>query len=233
MTTPHIEQQADTAQAGVIRAGGLAMIIGLAIHFFVNGVLKEFPPEDPSLDELRAYLSAEAGTWATVHGARAVAFVCIALFSAGLYARTSPLRGSSLNCWGIVGLLGSTMLLANAMITNGIETLAFLDFERLSEQPALFWLLFHVTRTLWTAEIVAWGIIIGGFSIAGLHSGTLPKWLAWFGVLSALACVLSSVCVVSILHDGWAVPLIDVGALTGLAWFFCVSGVMVVKGAVR
>lgn len=47
--------------------------MALTIHIVVNWVLKEFPPEDPSLAELQSYLLDEAGTWAFVHGLRYVA----------------------------------------------------------------------------------------------------------------------------------------------------------------
>jgi len=40
----------------------------------VNMVIKQTPPEDPSIDEPRTYFAYEAGAWAIVHGARAVAF---------------------------------------------------------------------------------------------------------------------------------------------------------------
>ncbi len=67
-------------QAGLIRLGGLAIIVGLGIHVILNSVLKDFPPKDPTVAELQAYLSNEAGTWAIVHGFRYVAFACIVLF---------------------------------------------------------------------------------------------------------------------------------------------------------
>ena len=41
---------------GLIRLGGIAMLAGLVIHVVANMVLKVFPPENPSLDELQTYL---------------------------------------------------------------------------------------------------------------------------------------------------------------------------------
>ena len=79
--------KAAQGQASLIRLGGLAIIVGLAIHVILNVVLKKFPPEDPTSAELQAYLSNEAGTWAIVHGFRYVAFACIVLFAAGLFTR--------------------------------------------------------------------------------------------------------------------------------------------------
>ena len=41
-------------QAGLIRLGGLAIILALVIHVVLNAVLKEFPPENPTVTELQA-----------------------------------------------------------------------------------------------------------------------------------------------------------------------------------
>jgi len=40
----------------LVRIGGLAVVLGLTIHIVVNVVLKEFPVENLTLPELRAYL---------------------------------------------------------------------------------------------------------------------------------------------------------------------------------
>ena len=116
-------ESSNTDHAGLIRLGGLAMLAGLAIYIVANEVLKVFPPENPSLAELQTYLSNEAGTWAIVHGIRYVALVCIVLFAAGLFVRTCCIRKTSTTGWGIVGLIGTGMMVVNLLITNGIETL--------------------------------------------------------------------------------------------------------------
>jgi hypothetical protein len=169
-------------QAGLIRLGGLAIIVGLAIHVILNAVLKEFPPENPTVTELQAYLTEQASTWAIVHGFRYFAFTCIVLFAAGLFSRTCRTRATSATGWGVVGLLGAAIFVTNGVITNGIEMLAFLDPSPFSQQQDFFWLLFRLTRVLFTAEVVTWSILILGFSIAGWRSATLPKWLAVLGL---------------------------------------------------
>jgi hypothetical protein len=217
-------------QSGLIRLGGLAIIVGLAIHVILNVVLKEFPPEDPTPAELQAYLSNEAGTWAIVHGFRYVAFACIVLFAAGLFSRTCSTREGQATGWGVVGLLGTAMFVTNGMITNGIEILAFLNLDLVSQQQELFWLLFRLTRVLFTAELVTWSIVIFGFSIAGWRSTMLPRWLTALGLLNAAAGMLSGCFIVSVISGGRAAALADVAALTGLAWFACVGVYMLIRG---
>ncbi len=226
-TTQTTEQQ----NGGLIRFGGLAVILGLLLHIILNGAIKQFPPQSPSLVELQAYLSAEANTWAIVHGLKYVALVGLVFFAAGLFTRTCCTHRKQAVGWGILGLLGSAIHVTNAMIANGIEVLAFFDFNRLSEDPTLFWLLFHLARVLFTAEIVAWGLVIFGFSMAGSKSATLPKWITGLGLLSAAACLVSVVFIVSVLTNGWATILMDIAALTGLAWFASVGIYMMMRGS--
>ena len=205
-----------------VRLGGLVILFGLTVHIVANMVLKTFPSEEFTLIELQEYLSNEAGTWAIVHGMRYVAIVCIIIFSAALYMKTS--RNNTLSTgWGIVGLLGSGLMMSNLMITNGIEILAFFNFDKLSKQEELFWLLFNLTRVLFTAEIVAWSILILGFSMAGWFSSTIPKWLFIWGLFGSLLCFLSAIFIINILNDGWASILIEIGSLAGLLWFLCIG----------
>ena len=137
-----------------------------------------------------------------------------------LFVRTCCIRKTSTTGWGIVGLIGTGMMVVNLLITNGIETLIFMDFDRLSQQADTFWTLFHLTRTLWTAEIVAWSVMFLGFSVAGLQSNTLPKWIVGLGLFSAANGLLSGV---PVLNDNWPGIFMLLASLTGLLWFVSVS----------
>ena len=216
--------------ASLIRLGGLAIILGFVIHVLLNSLLKEFPPENPTAAQLQAYLSREAGAWGVVHGFRYLAFTCIVLFAAGLFSRTCCVREASTMGWGVVGLLGTAMFVTNGVITNGIETLAFLNTDLLSQQQNLFWLLFELTRVLFTAEVVTWSIVILGFSVAGWRSATIPNWIAVLGFVNVAAGMLFGVFLVSALTDGWASILLEVASLTGLLWFVSVGAYMVLRG---
>ncbi|NNE07527.1 MAG: hypothetical protein HKN20_03085 [Gemmatimonadetes bacterium] len=220
----------DRGHDGLIRLAGFAMILGLTIHIVLNGFVKVMPPEDPSLAELKTYLSDEAGTWALVHGIRYIAFLCIAIYAAGAFCRTSLVRDRKPTGWGILGLLGATLWLASALITNGIETFVFLADAESTGTLEVFFPFFYLTRVLWTAELVAWGVLILGFSVAGFLSSTIPKWLSGFGYLVSILAVLSSVFVVSVLSDGWAIYITDFAALGGLLWFACTSVLFIMKG---
>ena len=221
----------DRDHANLIRLGGLAMLAGLVIHIVANMVLKVFPPENPSLAELQTYLSNEAGSWAIVHGIRYVAVVCIVLFAAGLFARTCSTRSTPNIGWGIVGLLGTALMVVNLFIANGIETLIFMDFDRLSQQADTFWSLFYLTRTLFTAEIVAWAVLYLGFGVAGLLSATLPKWIAWLGFFAAANGLLTGVFIVPIMNNSWPEIFLALASLTGTIWFISVSVYMVRRGS--
>ena len=204
--------------------------MAFAIHVVVNFVMKTYPPESPTPDELRAYLSEEAGTWALVHGLRYLAVAGISIFAAAMFVRTSWIVPVSRTGWSVVGLFGAGLQCANLLITNGVETLAFLDYERLSNSPELFWLLFHATRVLFTAEVVTWAVFILGFSVAGWKTGTLPKLLGGLGGVCALAGVVSAVSIGSVMNGGRAVIGIEIAAMASLLWFLSSGVYLLVRG---
>lgn len=222
-TTP----EATTRRTILVPLGGLAVLAGMVIHIVANAVVKQFPPEGAAGEQLRNYLEDEFANWGVVHGLRYLAIACIALFAGALFARTA--RPSSMG-WSIVGLLGAAMLLVNLLITNGIETYVFFDVAAMSANDALFWALFSLTRVLFTAEVCAWAILIGGFSAAGLASRTLPKWLAALGLAHAACGIASAALIVHILADGPGAFLIDAAAFTGLAWFTCAGVYLILRG---
>lgn len=212
---------------GLGRVGGAAVLVALAIHIILNMVLKEFPPESATATELQAYLAQEASTWAIVHGFRYVAFACLVLFAASLFSRSAAEHSGLPNGWAVVGLLGTAMWVTNGIVANGIEMLAFINHEAVSDQQELFWLLFYLTRVLFTAEIATWSITIFGFSMAGRASHTMSDWLSVLGFFAALTGLLASVFVVSVITGGWATVLADIATLSSLAWFLCVGIAMV------
>jgi hypothetical protein len=221
---------AESGQASLIRVGGLAIVVGMAIHIVLNVVLKEFPPDEATGAELQEYLSREAGSWGVIHGFRYVAFLCIVLFAAGLFSRTCCARSTRETGWGVVGLLGAAIFVTNGVITNGVEILAFLNVPLISQSEDLFWLLYRLTRILFTAEVVTWSVLILGFSVAGWRSATIPRWLSALGFLQVSAGMLSGVFITSALAGEWASIPLDVASLAGLLWFMSAGVYLLVRG---
>lgn len=203
-----------------INVGGISIIVGLGIHIVANMFIKKMPPQDPNFEELSLYLSSEVSSWAIVHGLRYAAIVCIVLFACALYMKTTsgehPENGRG---WQLVGLFGAILMMANLLITNAVEILAFLDFSELDEQESLFWLLFNLTRVLFTTEIITWGIFIFGFSMAGIIGGSFPRWISYLGIVCGVFCLFAAVFVVNIFQGGGAGIIIEIGTITGLLWF--------------
>jgi hypothetical protein len=81
--------------------------------------------------------------WLPICGLRVHRSVCRgSVFEDVLHA---PSANDRMGCGG---LLGTSIFVANGVITNGIEMLAFLNTDLLSKQQELFWLLFRLTRVL-------------------------------------------------------------------------------------
>lgn len=217
-------------QEGLIRIGGAALIVAFAIHVLANAVLKQLPPKVPTLPELKVYLETEANTWSVVHGLRYMAIACLAVFLGGILARVRS-AGASSGGWETVGLVGGLLLLANLLITNGIETFAFIDFELLSEEPDLFWLVFNLTRVLFTAEIVTWAILIFGFSMAGWLSGSLPKAISIIGFVATACGLISAALVVAVItSDGLIAAIDSIAVVASLMWFVSTGAWMLWRG---
>lgn len=214
----------------LIRLGGMAGLVTIAVHMVVNMALKSFPDPKLTPDQLQAYFQDESSTWAVVHGLRYFAIVGIVFMVVGLYLRTSRLRAAPGSGWGIIGLVGATLWLANLTITNGIEMFAFLDFQSMSNKPDLFWAMFYMTRVLFSAEIIAWVIVTFGFSMSGLRSKTLPLWMGYAGLLLSSVGLASSIAVVDVLRGGWTSVLATVAAFGIILWLICTSIYMLVRG---
>lgn len=230
MTDQRTEGERDSERLSLGRVGGLAIIAGMVIHIVLNAVLKEFPPENPTSPELQEYLAREAGNWGIVHGFRYLAFTCIVLFAAGLFSRTCRIHTGSCDGWGVVGLLGAAIFVTNGVVTNGIETLAFLDSPLIAQDQNLFWLLFRMTRILFTAEVTTWSILILGFSVAGWRSAAIPKWISVLGFVQVAAGMTSGVFITSALAEGWAAIPLEVASVTGLFWFLSTGIFLLIHG---
>lgn len=216
------------------RIGGGAIVLGLGIHIVVNGVVKTFPPDGMTASQLEAYLRAEAGSWAIVHGARYLAFTCILLFAVVLFGRLSSARNATSLPWALGGLAGTVVLLANGVITNAVEMVTFHGGGAVEISLDQFALLLRLTRVLFTAEIVTWMFMIAGYSVAGWISGQLPRWICIVGLVHAVFALLTGAFIVSVISGGTALILADVASLTGLIWFFA-AGVflLVARSGVR
>lgn len=215
--------------AAFIRLAGIVSLLAILIHFLVNMALKEFPPANASLQQLREYFNREAATWAVVHGLRYVAIAGIVFMLSGLFVRTRSMSEDAHRGWQLIGLLGGTIWLANLTITNGIEMFAFLDFALLAEMPELFWLLFYLTRVLFAAEIVAWAIVIFGFSMAGRSDRTLPNWVTFPGFAISAIGFAASLFVVNCLNEGPACVLDTIAGIGSLLWFVAASGFLAAR----
>ena len=210
-------------QLKFIRLGGFAVLFGLVIHIIANMVLKTLPSDAFTPKELSQYLSDEASTWEVVNGIRYMAIVCMVIFGSALFIKTKMKRNINSMGWGIVGLMGCALMMGNLLLANGIEILAFSNYNGVSDEPETFWMLFYLSRVLFTGEIIAWAILILGFSMSGLYSKTIPKWIIILGLLSSFFCILSMVFIVNILKGGSAGILIEIGSLTGLLWFIIIG----------
>lgn len=158
--------------------------------------------------------------------------MCLTAFLAAMFLRIQSATGRSSGGWEYVGFAGGLLHVTNLFITNGIETFAFLDFGLLAERPDLFWLVFHSTRVLFNVEIVAWAILIFGFSIGGWNSKSIPRSISLLGYFASLFALPSGMFVgATMTIDGLSAVAVETAVLSSLAWFLCVGVFLVWRGA--
>jgi hypothetical protein len=180
------------------------------------------------MGELKTYILDHANAMAVGNGLRYLVLLCIGFFAVGMYTFTG--RGATLtgNAWGILGLLGAAALMANGAISNAVLTFAYLSFAKLSEQPEHFMLEWKLSRVLFTVGQLFWGLMIGGFSIAGWQSAAVPKWLVIPGLLFAALGVFNVVFIAWTMAGGWAPDVLGlVQIVVGLFWLPVVSVLMI------
>ncbi|MCI0330224.1 MAG: hypothetical protein L0196_04635 [candidate division Zixibacteria bacterium] len=218
------EQKVGGKEATLVRLGGLAGLLMLGLYVAINFILTEGPPASGSPEEIKAYISNQAGAMAIANGLRYLALFCAAFIAVGLYTLTgrgAPLTG---NGWGIVGLLGAAALMATGVVSNTIRTMAFLNLSNLSEQPEHFMLQWNLSGVLFRVAQLFSGMMIAGFSIAGWQSATIPKWLTAAGLLFAASGLLTAVCIAWTMTDSRAWYLLMwTRDILGLVWFLGAS----------
>jgi hypothetical protein len=214
-------------EATIVRLGGLAGLSMIGLYILITFVQLGFPgPSGVPLRELKTYVSEHQSAMATAQGLRYLVLCCIAFFAVGMYVLTG--RGATLvrNGWGILGLVGATALIATGTITNSVESMAFLNFADLSEQPEHLMSQWNLSRVLFRAGQLHWGLMFAGFTIAGWQSATLPRWLAIPGLLFAALGLFDVVFIAWIMSGSAPELLLWTPDLLGVFWLLCASLVM-------
>lgn len=193
------------------------------IGFVVAYVLAVIPvaggfPRPTTPPELMAGYFAGHHTEVVLNGfAQVVAGIALLVFSAGL-ARTFSGRASAQLIGA--GTLAAGTLLLTAVLTNT------LTLPVLADQPVLTAVLYHlVFMTGGPAHVVALAALVGTTSVAGWHSGRLPRWLSISGFVIAVLGLLAAL--------NFAVPVALVGPFIPLgrfpAFLFIVATVVVLR----
>lgn len=193
--------------AWVVRLGGLAGLLIIAITLIVNIVLiPQSPAGDADPETINAFFSDNSDSMALANGMRNLTFFLLPLWAVGLYSLIARTAGAAAKSWATMGVVASAALMALGTVNNLIQTASFLELSAFAEHPEL-------RRLLWSLAGVGFGgasrLVLGafsaGFSIAGRQSGTLPRWLCLVGLLSAVSSVVTVVAIARLLAGGWPV----------------------------
>lgn len=177
-----------------------------------------FPPPSAALDEIAAYFSQNG---AAVRGLSVChAFAALALMIFGAYLSHRVRRGQP-SALGSIALAGGGV--AGAFLLFDATIFWVLALPDVSHDPALLRAL-HGLSYLCGGGALALPLaaLIGAVSLDALQSRSLPRWLAWAGLVTTVDCLAYGTSLVA--ADGyWSPSGLVLAAVLPLLWVFATS----------
>jgi hypothetical protein len=197
-------QEITPRDAWVVRLGGLANLLILALVVVVNFVLTpKRLPANARPEEIASFFSAHADQMGLANGLRNLLFFLLPIFAVGLYTLIARTAETAAKAWATMALVATAAVMAVGTVNNGVETAAFIDLSVFAEHPELRRLLWSLSGVVFAAVRLEWAAINTGFSVGGWLSGALPRWLCIVGLLSAVSSLVSAVGIAPLLAGGW------------------------------
>lgn len=206
--------------------------IGLVAAILVNGPLSQLLQRTPSYWSAEASGKLAAFLQDDVNVDRMVLFFALSnlifVFAIGFFAGLRRLVGESeLSAWasGVVSI-GSALFLAGGLLSETLSTgiavvLRTTPAYQLDVNSAL------LLQGLWSTALaqgqVALGVVVITVSAMSLRTRGLPRWLAWFGVITGVVTILR----LALITD---IPLFIVSFQPMLLWIAALSVVLLRTG---
>jgi hypothetical protein len=187
-----------------------------------------FPPPSATLAEIAAYFGQNDGAVRGLSVCHAFAALALMIFGAFLSHRIR--RG------------GPNVLAAIAQVGGGVAG-GFLLLD-----AALFWVLAlpdvssdpALLRALHGLSYLCGGValalplaaLIGAVSLDALQSGSLPRWLAWTGLVTTIDCLIYGTTLVAA-SGYWSPSGLVLAAILPLLWIFATSIVLIREPTLR
>jgi hypothetical protein len=214
---------------GFNRAAGLGALGFVAIVLGVNVVLEAGSPPDAgaSSTDVAAYFSTNAATVQTGSAFAALAWLLIAIFGAGAYARIAPSERERSEAWSMVGVIGIAML--NVMF--GAVTATRIALAAGDPATTTLW---HLHNAFFTVNNVSLVVTLVGFSVGGVRTALLRPWHAALGLVSAALIFVSTV-LGAFTAGGGPAGLSLVGFIGWLLWLAWLGtfGVLLIRDRIR
>jgi hypothetical protein len=185
-----------------------------------------FPPPSASLDDIAAYFSQNGGAIRGLSVCHAFAALALMLFGACLSYRIRRGQPSAL---GAIALIGGGV--AGAFLLLDAAIFWVLALPDVSRDPALLRAL-HGLSYLCGGVALALPLssLIGAVSLDALRTRSLPRWLAWAGLITSLDCVLYGTSLVAA-SGYWSPSGLVLAAVLPLLWIFATSVALLLERA--
>jgi hypothetical protein len=225
-TTHHVPTTRPTAVSS--RAGGIAALV-LAATFVIGiamyaTLLTDYTAADVTAAESVSFVvDNQAALFAWYLVTLIVFAVAVVPLALALHRRLGTAAGGLVPTATAFGLIWSGLILATGMISNiALSTVADLSATDAGQAEAVWSALDTVTNGLGGGNEIAGGIWVLLVSISALRTGALPRALAYVGMVSAAAGLVT------------VVPgLTDVGIVFGLGLivWFAWTGIVLLRSA--
>lgn len=214
-------------QERLLAATGLLFLALFACGLLLADVVADaaFPAPSQPLGEIAAYFS-HNGTavrgLGLFHGLASLALLVFAAYVADVLRRAEGDRHGALGTVAVVGgaVAGAFLLLEAALFWVLALPSTAGDLALLRALHALSYLSGGVALAL---PLVAF---IGATSLVALSTRILPAWLAWAGLVAAVACLVYGTTLVAE-NGAWSPSGLVLTALLPLLWIFATSAVLV------
>lgn len=166
-----------TALAGIATA-----VIGAGLGFFPTA--GEYPTPSSTAKELVAYYTANAATATAQSVGSVFLFVLITVFATGLWVSLRDAERARGEAWSVVGLLGATATAATYTVAGALALTLARRAASLAGQDGAVFALWDTQNAVYSLGAVFMAMYVGGFSIAGQRTRTMPRWLCAIGYLT-------------------------------------------------
>ncbi|MEY2402522.1 MAG: hypothetical protein QOD38_73 [Acidimicrobiaceae bacterium] len=197
------------------RIAGVGGITFAAIVGASNVVVPNPPAWDASGAEISTWVHDHHAVLAMTVGAFALTAPALVAFVAGYVLRVFRSDRTDARAPALIGAGGALLIGAMFFVVEVARTVLLASDGSAGMTAGVTEVVWHLEGAAFSLNMVAIGIAVFGFALAGARVGVLPSWYGGLGVVALAAAILSAAPVSATVNgsNGW-----QIGLVTFLSW---------------